>query len=791
MTESRWTVRDILNKYNTLGLPHFQRGLVWNTETVSLLLESLYYNTPCGSIILWKPENPAEYGVKLPGATEINYLIIDGQQRVRNIHDALKDITEEIYSEEIEQGDESEKRERVWCLNLARIPELAEYMDKNIYFEKSLFLLMADPGKAGEGSSIVRNNVVPLQWILTQENPFASWKYLRGINGDRNALVQAAEKINLKDRLRAIFDREFFIITKIQNGDEHNLPKMVELYNRINSGGVRVQAEERAFATMVSIYPKTNKWVKDLFKQIHGEAGSDDEAEQRDRALRRIKERNFGFKLFIRTFVQAASYHFGYSLGSSSLSFAVTNGHEFQEYLGNATKANELFGLCRGAIADVAEIIQGERLLCDSLQFLPETASLVPVFQLLFKYPDLAKSRDPKNQNLVALYILKLLLAEKNQRKVLEIARAVAESNKLEECYKIIGELSLNDIRGRLKTSESLQDRYVLLLYWLIRRNGAKDFNYKQLGDKKLYLANALYPEHEQIIQKGCNPEKQHIVPYSKLKKVYDIHEEQRINKHEINSIGNLTYISQKFNGFDYGLGDMPLVFEGESNKVLAAHFLSPDAVTVYNELICQLNSEPQKKDEIKRSFNKFCDIRERLIADAFETWVAQLEQESAINEDVESRTEPVSRIFKPSVQDRLRILGYNNEVEDCLLRLVAHPEMRQVNVSGDPDLLRYEGKKGKKKLFHIDFKPSELELVMVGGGHLLIESFWDWHDAIKNKIRLTFQDRDYLDYALDFLEDLERLLGKEGMSAAEEWGKRLARKKAALAVYSEEDQRG
>jgi hypothetical protein len=53
------TVKQVLSEYNHLGVPHFQRGLVWDTDSVALLLESIYYGTPCGSIILWKPSNIA------------------------------------------------------------------------------------------------------------------------------------------------------------------------------------------------------------------------------------------------------------------------------------------------------------------------------------------------------------------------------------------------------------------------------------------------------------------------------------------------------------------------------------------------------------------------------------------------------------------------------------------------------------------------------------------------------------------------------------------------------------
>jgi len=54
-----------------------------------------------------------------------------------------------------------------------------------------------------------------------------------------------------------------------------------------------------------------------------------------------------------------------------------------------------------------------------------------------------------------------------------------------EVCFNSIPVFFKNDLETRkvietlkekLKKSDSLQDHYVLLLYWLLRRNGIKDF---------------------------------------------------------------------------------------------------------------------------------------------------------------------------------------------------------------------------------------------------------------------------------------------------------------------------
>jgi hypothetical protein len=83
-----YSVTQPLELYGRLGIPHFQRGLVWGDGAKALLLESLYFGTPCGSVVLWKPSDAAAYGKPLPAANPLSdYLVIDGQQRIRSLNE--------------------------------------------------------------------------------------------------------------------------------------------------------------------------------------------------------------------------------------------------------------------------------------------------------------------------------------------------------------------------------------------------------------------------------------------------------------------------------------------------------------------------------------------------------------------------------------------------------------------------------------------------------------------------------------------------------------------------------
>jgi uncharacterized protein with ParB-like and HNH nuclease domain len=143
-----WNLRIILASKNSLGVPHFQRGLVWNDTNTAMLLESLYFGTPCGNIVLWEnpdKKNTEKHGIPLFKSDEsIEYVIIDGQQRTRS----LCSVFDEINRRPQMNGDEVPY---VWAANLFAFAEVFAQEDKKFkdMFPKrkieSLFVKVKDP----------------------------------------------------------------------------------------------------------------------------------------------------------------------------------------------------------------------------------------------------------------------------------------------------------------------------------------------------------------------------------------------------------------------------------------------------------------------------------------------------------------------------------------------------------------------------------------------------------------------------------------------------------------------
>ncbi len=678
------SVHYLLSLYDVMGIPHFQRGLVWNDENTSLLLESLYFDTPCGTIVLWEPVEPGKHGVPLSRPEDLRYLVIDGQQRIRSLHNALEPENEQsamdsLDDEEGEPGDIGPNAPRVWCLNLSRVPELTGFFDAGMS-RYPMFRFITDPTTEG---ARVKYNLVPLRLFFERRDADVR-TIIRPTGATSDETLRRMEQICLGDGVRSLREKKVFslIILRESPGKNH-LADVVALYNRINSAGRRIESEEKAFATLVSLHPSTSQWLGEVFEAVHGPPSMPAKDLKRDEVLKRRKERNFGFKLFIRTFIQVCAYHFGHSLGSNSFSFDVVNSLPFQTRLKNDPEmTRRLFDRTSQVVLFVLELLR-DGLRCDDLQTLPDTASLLPLFQVLIRFPKFMEPGMKVRAPVLQCLALRLLLSQNpSQETILELVKLVNRAEKANDCLEELDRKIhrpadfQKNLPTWLKDSNTLLDRYVLILYWLLRKREARDFSYENLDEEKREEMKTQYGQ-EVALEERVEPEKQHIVPYSLLEKLYNIEKRGRVSRHTSNNIGNITYISHRLNSYEKGLGDKPIDLGRESRESapnnLECHFLAGEVGHAYKKAKkMAMNVNAATRDKARGAFEEFCGRRRELIAEAFVRWVEELGPALMIPE----RVEPEARV-DPSLQDRVRRLDYPNDLEDAVLELVADGRLR------------------------------------------------------------------------------------------------------------------
>ena len=252
-------------------------------------------------------------------------------------------------------------------------------------------------------------------------------------------------------------------------------------------------------------------------------------------------------------FLQVCQHHLGFRQGKSEFSFDLANKGYFLSAYRQLTveQSSRLWAETNRVLAHVRSLLR-EELSCDDLRSLPDATALTPVFQLLIHYPGLG---DEAYRPLLAGLCLRLLLAELDTQTLLKLLHDASDPHRV--AFDVIPEMlrqlekatDKRKLSERMEQANSIQHRYVLLLYWLERHMGARDFLYANVP-----IPNKL-KSPEAMLAFEAEPEKQHLLPFTKAQGLYS-GALRRGGSHPANSVGNLTYISRALNDFDGGLGD-------------------------------------------------------------------------------------------------------------------------------------------------------------------------------------------------------------------------------------------
>ena len=683
-----WSVNDILDNYGTLGIPHFQRGSVWGDENIAALLESLYYNTPCGTIVLW-PNTAQEHGKSLKEGENFTHLIIDGQQRTRSLHSVFGEYNNQN-SEGNGNGGEDNKTPYVWAINLhaaAKGSSIEKHLKtKNQPRYRNLFAKIQDPETR-------RKNDKDKTFEYPYQYDFLPLKYMDaeiqiccGKNSpeDENVpciyfdLKDNAHPENISNELKTfvtqiqknlnelVSDKRFFIFNL---SPDSSFSDVIHTFMRINSGGRPVQAEEKAFARLVQLDNTTSQAVSDIFASVHGPEnfkGND--------YLKRLKESQFGFRLFIRVFILAMNYHSGRAIGTNGLSFSVIQS-EASNLKGKESEIKELWKITARCVQAVHKLLK-EKLCFDTLAFLPDSRSLLPIFMLLIKYPgfmdeDACEIKKDYNDHIAYILLTILLKTGDSEGEIMKLTTLIKDMSlsgekvlrmlldddytwedecpdqlrkykAFENCGKLKAawqKIKNTPLKEKLAAANSLTNRYVLLLYALERHNNVCDFH----GDVLPKSSNPNYDWEQftpsSFVDASRNPEKQHIVPYSAFNHNSEL--KGRVVNSRANNIGNITYISMIQNR--EALGPYWLHLNKLDANSKDAHSISDDAIEAYYKIA--VNDESMRPDDInayrleitsdeKQKFNidpsgevysTWIEKRQKQIIVDFNTWLKEL----------------------------------------------------------------------------------------------------------------------------------------------------------------------
>src|SRR5690606_23045822 len=196
----------------TILLPEFQRGYVWNRDQVRGLMRSLYKGYPVGGLLLWQTE-PDMASVR--GSTPdggIRLLLLDGQQRITSLYGVMRGKPPAFF-----EGDAS-------AFTGLRF---------NVEDESFEFYGPAKMRDDPRWVDVSRLFIEGLSPFIAEFSPFA------------DKLPVYLERLN---RLKNLENREFHE-EKI-TGQDKNVDIVVDIFNRVNSGGTALSKGDLALAKL-------------------------------------------------------------------------------------------------------------------------------------------------------------------------------------------------------------------------------------------------------------------------------------------------------------------------------------------------------------------------------------------------------------------------------------------------------------------------------------------------------------------------------------------------------------
>lgn len=218
-----------------MALPEFQRGYVWNRDQVRGLFDSLYRRHPIGGLLVWATESKtASHRGGGPLAAGVVKLLLDGQQRMTSLYGVVRGRPPKFFDG-----------------NAQAFTGLCFHLEQEVFAFYQPIKMKDDPlwidvtelfkrGTAGMGEFVTRLSLAP---------------QLAPKLGDYVARLS---------RLLGITDIDLHV--EEVTGVDKTLDVVVDIFNRVNSGGTKLSKGDLALAKICADWPEARETMKAKLK---------------------------------------------------------------------------------------------------------------------------------------------------------------------------------------------------------------------------------------------------------------------------------------------------------------------------------------------------------------------------------------------------------------------------------------------------------------------------------------------------------------------------------------------
>ena len=205
-----------------IALPVFQRGYVWNRDQVRGLMDSLYRRHPVGSLLTWvtRTESVSSRGDSplQPGYVK---LLLDGQQRITTLYGIIRGNEPPFF-------------------------EGSSATFSGLYFNMNTeaFLFYAP----------IRMNQEPGWVSVTELMQEGIGRFIGQIQESPTLAPNVAEYIDRLNRVYTIRDVDLHV--EDVTGEDKTVDVVVDIFNRVNSGGTKLSKGDLALAKICVGWPE-------------------------------------------------------------------------------------------------------------------------------------------------------------------------------------------------------------------------------------------------------------------------------------------------------------------------------------------------------------------------------------------------------------------------------------------------------------------------------------------------------------------------------------------------------
>ena len=225
------------------ALPEFQRGYVWSRDQIRGLFDSLYRRHPVGGLLVWATEvNTAAQRGQGPAPAGVVKLLLDGQQRITTLYAVMRGRAPEFFDG-----------------NAKKFSGLRFHLEKEIFEFYQPVKMRDDPlwidvtKLMVEGSDGLPDLMESISGNL--DGGKDNFKFLGKVTQ-----IQGIEKIDLH-------------IDEI-TGSEKTMGVVVDVFNRLNSGGTKLSSGDLALARICAQWPDFRKLMKEKLRDLEDQGYS-------------------------------------------------------------------------------------------------------------------------------------------------------------------------------------------------------------------------------------------------------------------------------------------------------------------------------------------------------------------------------------------------------------------------------------------------------------------------------------------------------------------------------------